>query len=223
MLSRLGITLTEEEDEALKPVGGLPGEQGDEKGINKLLTANAGADPGARELAHLIGEALVTANGDREGHQFRGNQFTKGGVALSGKGQSKPLSREEQRGSIAAALKAAIDGDQKSFSLGRVPDDLAGRAKSEAGRDIEGHEIRIDSDFVRHAKGYHPNLTDEDFHRIPELMTQADRLDGSTSDRRIAAIEFHKNTQGRNHLLIGAQLNKQKQLQLVTLKKSRVL
>ena len=43
MLSRLGITLTEEEDEALKPVGGLPGEQGDEKGINKLLTANAGA------------------------------------------------------------------------------------------------------------------------------------------------------------------------------------
>ena len=206
MLSRLGITLTEKEDEALKPVGGLPGEQGDEKGINKLLTANAGADPGARELAHLIGEALVTANGDTQGHEFHGNQWT-GGVMLSAKGQAVELTREQKHRSISAALKAADAGDQASFSLGTVSPGLAARIKSDAGADVTGAEVRIDSDFVKHAKSYHPNLTDADFHNIPELIEGADRIEaGEPVRNQSPVIKFHKDRENRDHLLIGTHL-----------------
>jgi hypothetical protein len=133
------------------------------------------------------------------------------------------LTRDQQRASIAAALRAAEAGSQESYSLGRVPDELAARIKSEGKTDVAGAEMRIDSDFIVHAKGYHPNLTDDDFHAIPELMAGADRIEeGHRVRNHSPVVKFHKNTSGRDHLLIGTHLTGRGHLQLVTLKKSAI-
>ncbi len=83
-----------------------------------------------------------------------------------------------------------------------------------------GLELRIDSNFVRHARNTHPNLTDEDFHRIPELMHGAHTIAASETDRKLPAVEFQQRSAERDHLLIGATLNKRGHLQMTTLKKS---
>ena len=145
-----------------------------------------------------------------------------GGHSLSRKGQSRELTREEQRQSIQAALDASKAGKQASFSLGRVPASLAERIKDSTKddpRDWEGKEMRIDSDFINHAQNYHPNLTDKDFHAIPEHMSGADKIVASTTNQKLPAVEFHKTTDGQRSLLVSASLNKSGQIAMTTLKK----
>ena len=146
-----------------------------------------------------------------------------GGYPLSPKHQSREFPRDEQRASISGALAAANHVEQKSFSLGRVPESLAKKVLNETGglRNWTGREMRIDSDFIRHARHYHPNLTDDDFHAIPELMTGAEETVASETDRHLPAVEFHKKKDGRDYLLVSATLNKSGQIQMTTLKKTK--
>jgi hypothetical protein len=235
LAARLGIELAVDGEDALEPIGEAQGAQDPQasteeatgavkQAIRADFSANSASGPfqtAALKLLEKIEQAHRTANANAN-HDGRG-RFAAGAVRLSERGKSGVLTRDQQRASIAAALRAAEAGSQESYSLGRVPDELAARIKSEGKTDVAGAEMRIDSDFIVHAKGYHPNLTDDDFHAIPELMAGADRIEeGHRVRNHSPVVKFHKNTSGRDHLLIGTHLTGRGHLQLVTLKKSAI-
>ena len=140
-------------------------------------------------------------------------------------GATRELTDAEQLQSIDAALNAAASRTKAALSLGKVPPALAARVTANTladPRDWSGKELRIDADFIRHAKRYHPNLTDDDFRAIPQLLGNATTVTPSTTDRKLPAVEFHLKKDSRTYLLIAASLNKQGQVQMTTLKKSAV-
>ncbi len=218
---RLGVTLTEDPALALQVTGKRQSATGDPE-AQEFKTANAARRKAEARLEQHIEAALLRTGNSNPNHDEKG-KFAKG-HSLSVKGQSKELTREQQKESIDAALAAADRGDQESFSLGRVPESLAARVRSGTQsdvREIGGAELRIDSDFVTHARAYHPNLTDADFHRIPELMNEADSVrPNTTKSGNLPAVEFHKRLGARDHQLIGASLNKKGHFKMTTLKKS---
>lgn len=201
------------------------------------LLANAGVSS-AEEIEEILAGAFlagvlgtevpaINSYDPSQARDWRGRwaQFLApnagGGGGLSPKGQARVYTNQEMVASIDAALADATAGVQSVHSLGRVPDALAARVARETGRDFADKELRIDSDFVTHARAYHPNLTDDDFRQIPAMLDSADRLAASTTNRQLPAVEFHKRIDSRDWLLIGAQLNKKGQVQLITLKKTR--
>jgi hypothetical protein len=215
---RLGITLTEKESDALQSIGGAGTNPEDAvaKPDGQKTTEPTATNIG--RLQHLV-ETFLASNADPNEARDDHGRWTS---SLAPKGQSREATREEQRQSIQAALDAADQGEQKSFSLGRVPESLANRVASQTSgtRNIVGAELRIDSDFVRHARNFHPNLTDADFHRLPEMMHGADQIVPGQTGRKLPAVEFRKRIDNRDHLLVGAALNKQGHFQMTTLKKS---
>jgi hypothetical protein len=148
------------------------------------------------------------------------------GTPLSAKGQSQPLSKAKQAGSILAAIRAADAKRQgEGYSLGRIDDALAERifaATDAAGepRQVKGMELRIDSDFVAHARRFHPNLTEGDFLAIPSLISAAPVIEPGINERKLPTVNFRLKRGHRDFLVVGVQLNKQGQLSMNTLKKS---
>lgn len=220
LADRLGIQLAAEGETALTAGRGAPPTAPED---GPLATENAAAiEADVARLVQTV-ETALTANSN--GNHDANGRFASGvgGIPLSPKNQSRELSPNEQRRSIAAALQASKEGAQAAFSLGRVSGTLAARIKAGTNdeRDWSGKELRIDSDFVTHARRYHPNLTDEDFYAIPDLLDHADNILPSVTDRDLPAVEFHKHLDGRNFLLVSATLNKAGQIQMTTLKKSK--
>ena len=150
----------------------------------------------------------------------------KYGTPLSVKWQSQTMSYSKQAGSIMAAITAEKNKEQgAAFSMGRVDEAVAAKvleATSAHGepRDIKNFEWRIDSDFVAHARKYHPNLTDDDFLRIPQMIAKAPVILPGESTAGLPSINFKIKRSEREFLLVGVQLNKQGQVAMRTLKKS---
>ena len=198
----------------------------------------------ADHLSSLLAEEMASAylgdgsedveNSDRGnpvGYFFAGGMRrpifpSSSGTPLSPKGMSQPMNLSRQTGSIRAAMTAATAKEQgQAFSMGRVDDELAKRilAATEAHgepRDITGMEWRIDSDFVAHARKFHPNLTDDDFLGIPGIIAKSPVILPGTNDRGLPTVNFKLMRAKRDYLLVGAQFNKQGQISLNTFKKS---
>ena len=109
--------------------------------------------------------------------------------------------------------------------MGRVDDALAKRileATDAHGdpRDVTGMEWRIDSDFVAHARRFHPNLTDDDFRQIPGIIAKAPIIEPSTNDRGFPTVNFRMKRSKREYLLVSVQFDKKRHLSLNTFKKS---
>lgn len=177
-------------------------------------------------------EILNAERGTPLGYFFAGGKrrpifAASSGTPLSPKGQSVPLSISKQAGSILAALRDKDQGKAGAYSLGRINDDLAARilqATTEAGdpRDVRGFEVRVDTEFVTHAREYHGNMTEADFLAIPKVMRQAaDIKPGHIKTNNLPSVNFQlTNEENRDVLLVSVQLNKQGQLRLHTYKKS---
>jgi hypothetical protein len=169
--------------------------------------------------------------GDPVGYFYAGGirrpiYAAKSGTPLSEKWQSQPLSVSKKAGSILAAIRAADSKEQgAAFSLGRIDDALAARILEATeltgtARDVKGMEFRIDSDFVTHARRFHPNLTESDFLRIPEILNKAPLILSGENDRGMPTVNFKIKRSSREFLLVGVQLNKRGQLSMNTFKKS---
>lgn len=192
--------------------------------LRKLLPTLVGApipEKLEEELASLLGVSFVAGVSS----QMAGNEPLQNANPYHderGRFASKGTAYTETQmvASIDAALTDAETGAKGTYSMGPIPQALADRVATQTGIDVTGYDLRIDADFVRHARAYHPNLTDDDFRQIPQLISTADSLTPSTTNRGLQSVEFRKQVSDRHWLLIGAQLTKQKQLQMVTLKKS---
>lgn len=155
---RLGVTLTEDPDEALLPaskVGGGKSERGSEE-VEGAKTANARA----ARLEELIEEALRTGNGN-ENHDEKG-RFAKG-----------------KAGSVQEVVDAAKETSAKEtwFDYAEVSTEEAQALKGSTGHDFSGYKHLLDSGTVRKVLRDHSGdpspVTEADFVRLGEYLSNA--------------------------------------------------
>lgn len=164
---RLGVTTTEEEEDALRgrsAAGSAPGdprEPGQDDPEDPRRTENA-----ASRLEQLINEALRTGNGDRPGHEFHGNQWA--GSLPDEHWTGTPKEMHERAEAI-----------MRTFTPVEHPK-LGAVRFSRDGRDKTLHEKRTPHEF-------------QSVQALPDLVRHG-RWTGSSPDRkrRRDVVAFHK-------------------------------
>lgn len=116
-------------------------------------------------------------NAGQPGHPFYGNQHTGGipGAAIDN-----------------VVEAAAEPGGRLRVQYAQVTEAEAARIKAATGLNVTGYEHEIDTDSVRHIRESHPELTREDFQRIPEIVRAPDRVTKTRTKQNLDAITYEK-------------------------------
>lgn len=162
---RLGVTTTEDEEDALTSNSARPA-AGEERTPEKETEEDLRTENAAARLEGLIEKALWSENGDKPGHEFRGNQWT-----------ATASSKADSIDDVIAAAKTS-SGKETWFDYAELGADELKHLKDSTGKDFTGYKHLVDSGTVRKILRDHGDdpspVTEQDFQQLGDYLKAAE-------------------------------------------------
>ena len=202
---RLGVELAGEGEDALQPIG-VPSPTGDEKAAEKMLTANS-RERKAERLMQLVEEALRTANFDPDEPRDEGGKWTA-----------------REIGSLKDFLyKLKSDPNAHiQAPLGTLNPRTAARIRKAVGWDVD--EAWVHADEFRHVQKNHPEIAEDDWHKLLDTIHSADDIKPSDEKKTKsgeAAVEVWKNDGSSWKFMVGTNPKGRNRLYVRTFKRRK--
>ncbi len=108
--------------------------------------------------------------GDLPGHPFRGNQY---------------VGAEE-------AISSVMDGKAKWANFARVSSPIADRIAKELKLNVTSFTHRVEESAVNHVANKHPDITRDDWMKVPSIVESPDRISRGKTKRNLDTIKYEK-------------------------------
>ncbi len=139
---------------------------------------------------------------------------------------------ETRRAGI-ASINSVLKGETHKADYAEVTESEAARIQKETGRNVRGFKHSIDQNSIRHISNQHgpgrerrpgqSAITHEDFAKIPEIVSNPDKIESGITARGLPAIKYTKKI-GTDHMYVEEEWSREKRLMAKTFyKKSAIL